>query len=70
MTDLSPQARAVLDAFGRHPLHGDHVAESLVHGALPAALRAAAEHVVRNRVCRMELNLLANELETFGSTDR
>ena len=50
MTDLSPQAQAVLDAFGRHPLHGDNVAESLVHGALPAALRAAADQVVPEEV--------------------
>jgi hypothetical protein len=42
MTDLSPAAQAVLDAFGKYPLHGDHIAENLMHGALPAALRAAA----------------------------
>jgi hypothetical protein len=43
MTDLSPAAQAVLTAFGKHPLHGDHVAETLMHGALPAALRVAAQ---------------------------
>ena len=66
MTDLSPQAQAVLDAFGRHPLHGDHLAESLIHGALPAALEAAAEHVVSNRVACMELRLVADELRGDG----
>jgi hypothetical protein len=45
MTDLSPAARAVLDAFGKYPLHGDHIAENLMHGALPAALRAAADQL-------------------------
>jgi hypothetical protein len=42
MTDLSPAAQAVLDAFSKYPLHGDRIAETLMHGALPAALRAAA----------------------------
>jgi hypothetical protein len=46
MTELSPQAQAVLDAFGKSPLHGDYIAENLMHGALPAALRAAADQVV------------------------
>ena len=45
MTDLSPAAQAVLNAFGKYPLHGDHIANTLMHGALPAALRAAADHV-------------------------
>ena len=44
MTNLSPAAQAVLDAFGKYPLHGDHIAENLMHGALPAALRAAVAH--------------------------
>ena len=47
MTELlSPAAQAVLSAFGKYPLHGDHIAENLMHGALPAALRAAADQVV------------------------
>jgi hypothetical protein len=46
MTNLSPAAQAVLDAFGKYPLHGDHIAENLMHGALPAALRAAVDQVV------------------------
>jgi hypothetical protein len=45
MTNLSPAAQAVLDAFGKYPLHGDHIAENLMHGALPAALRAAADQM-------------------------
>jgi hypothetical protein len=44
VTNLSPAAQAVLDAFGKYPLHGDHIAENLMHGALPAALRAAVAH--------------------------
>jgi hypothetical protein len=46
MTNLSPAAQAVLNAFGKYPLHGDHIAENLMHGALPAALRAAVDQVV------------------------
>jgi hypothetical protein len=46
MTNLSPAAQAVLDAFGKYLLHADHIAENLMHGALPAALRAAADQVV------------------------
>jgi hypothetical protein len=46
MTNLSPAAQAVLDAFRNYPLHGDHIAETLMQGALPAALRAAADQVV------------------------
>jgi hypothetical protein len=42
MTNLSPAAQAVLDAFGKHPLHSDHISGGLLYGALPAALRAAA----------------------------
>ena len=45
MTDLSPAAQAVLTAFGKYPLHGDHVASNLIHGALPAALRVVADQV-------------------------
>ena len=43
---LSPAAQAVLDAFGVHPIHSDHIASDLLHGALPAALRAVADQVV------------------------
>jgi hypothetical protein len=45
MTDLSPAAQAVLDAFGTYPLRADHIDEDLVP-ALAAALRAAADQVV------------------------
>ena len=45
MADLSPAAQAVLDAFNRHPLHCDHIAQTLMHGALPAALHAAADQM-------------------------
>lgn len=43
---LSPAARAVLDAFGKHPLDHDCPSNGLMYGALPAALRAAADQVV------------------------
>ena len=46
MTELSPAAQAVLTAFNKYPLHGNHIANNLMHGALPAALRAAADQVV------------------------
>jgi hypothetical protein len=45
MTDLSPAAQAVLTAFGKYPLHGDHIANTLMYGALPAALRAVADQL-------------------------
>lgn len=58
MTDLSPQAQAVYDAYCKeadNPCYYDR-------SGLVAALRAAAEHVVHNRVARMELHLVADEL--------
>jgi len=45
MADFSPATQAVLTAFGKYPLHGDHIADTLMHGALPAALRAAADQL-------------------------
>ena len=42
---LSPVAQAVLNAFSKYPLHGDHIAETLMQGALPAALRAVVEQL-------------------------
>lgn len=43
---LSPATQAVLNAFGKYPLHGDHIANNLMHGALPAAIDALADQVV------------------------
>jgi hypothetical protein len=60
MTNLSPAAQAVLDAFNKYPLHGDHIAETLMHGALPASLRAAALYCKRDR---LQLLSIADELE-------
>ncbi len=45
MPDLSPAAQAVLTAFGKYPLHGDHIANTLMYGALPAAMRAVADQL-------------------------
>jgi hypothetical protein len=71
MTDLSPQAQAVLDAFGKHPLHCEHLTEGLLHGALPAALEAAADQVVpKEQVPSMmrlpELERLCQQLMSDG----
>lgn len=45
MSELSPAAQAVLDAFGTYPLRAGHISEDLIP-ALAAALRAAADQVV------------------------
>jgi hypothetical protein len=56
MTKLSPAAQAVYDAVLEIcPAPADEIAA--------ATLRAAAEHVVHDRVARMELRLVADELE-------
>jgi hypothetical protein len=65
MTNLSPHARAVLDAFVGDPTERDELEDDRRY--LAAALRAAAEHVVRDRVAQMELRLVADELE--GNND-
>lgn len=44
MTDLSPAAQAVLDAFLKAPMGQSHVDDDLI--AIAAALRAAADQVV------------------------
>ena len=44
MTDLSPQAQAVMDAFLKAPMGQSHVDDDLI--AVAAALRAAADHTV------------------------
>jgi len=42
MSELSRAAQAVLATFGKYPLHGDHIANNLMYGALPAAIREIA----------------------------
>ena len=68
MTDLSPQAQAVLDAFtGNDTIHGLH----LMTPRLAAALRAVADQF--NSVeampgapfCRNKLLAIANELKNI-----
>jgi hypothetical protein len=66
MTKLSPQAQAVLDAI-QDELDATAELVPCTERIAAAVLRAAAEHVVHNRVCRMELRLVADELE--GSAD-
>jgi len=44
MTDFSPAAQAVLDAFLKAPMGQSHVDDDLI--AIAAALRAAADQVV------------------------
>lgn len=46
MTELSSATTAVYEAFGRAPLRYEYVSHDMMHGALPAALRAAADQVV------------------------
>ena len=69
---LSPAARAVLDAFGRHPIHHDCPSIGILYGALPAALRAAAfqlsfGHATGDGIlCEDDLLAIANELEALS----
>ena len=44
MTDLSPAAQSVMDAFLKAPMGQSHVDDDLI--AIAAALRAAADQVV------------------------
>jgi hypothetical protein len=62
MPELSPQAQAVLDAI-QDELDATAELVPCTERIAAAVLRAAAEHVVFNRVCRMELRLVADELE-------
>jgi hypothetical protein len=69
MTDLSPQARAVLDAFNNAPFDEEHGEPD----AIAAALRAAADQVVPADVdyfkslnVRRNLLAIAAELEGNG----
>jgi hypothetical protein len=68
---LSPAARAVLDAFGRHPINHDCPSIGILYGALPAALRAAADQVVPEKLesygIRYELLRIADELEQLDA---
>lgn len=59
MTDLSPAAQAVLDAFGTYPLRASHVGEDLIP-ALGAALRAAA------LVCKRDSAILLSLADELG----
>jgi hypothetical protein len=61
MTDLSPAAQQVFWEFNRAASGKPDDWHYLP--AIAAALRAAADQVVHNRVCRMELHLIAAELE-------
>ena len=78
MTNLSPAAQAVIDAYGSSPIHTDHVIDHRC--CLAAALRALASqfdcpkrsdaHTLWNEgfkyaqnVCRADLLNIADELE-------
>jgi len=67
MTELSPAAQAVLTAVTCKqydvPPEGLPAFAEEMAPLIAAALRAAADQVVHNRVCRMELRLIADELE-------
>jgi hypothetical protein len=58
MTELSPQAQAVMDAFLRAPMGQSHVDDDLI--AIAAVLRAAAVYCTRERRILMTI---AAELE-------
>lgn len=49
MTELSPAAQAVFIAFGKYPLDPDNPSHGILYGALPAALRAAADQLGESR---------------------
>ena len=59
MADLSLHAQAVCDAYCKEADNPYYFERS----GLVAALRAAADQVVHDRVARMELRLVADELE-------
>jgi len=74
MTDLSPAAQTVLDAFLKAPMGQSHVDDDLI--AIAAALRAAADQVVPSNAlyarsccefvgeqCRAQFLAIADELE-------
>ena len=67
MTELSSAATAVYEAFGRAPLRYEYMSHDMMHGALPAALRAAADQVVPAHLesfgVRKQLLAIAAELE-------
>jgi hypothetical protein len=63
MTDLSPAAQTVFWAFNSEFDWIEDGVPGPQFKAIAAALRAAADQVVHNRVCRMELHLIADELE-------
>jgi hypothetical protein len=75
--DIKSAARAVFDAFGKHPLDYDCPSQGLLYGALPAALRAAA-YQLEDLYCESDLDdsdgvvfalrhlcLIADEIETL-----
>lgn len=59
MTDLSPAALAVLDAFNREAKPEPHHQRE----AIAAALRAAADHVPDHQMSAHMLYAIADELE-------
>jgi hypothetical protein len=67
MSALSPAAQAVLDAFGKHPLHNDHITDGLLYGALPAALRASAAHLIQEKGWSLGVRWSADELQSLAT---
>ncbi len=66
MTELSSATTAVYEAFGRAPLRYEYVSHDMMHGALPAALRAAADQVAPCEECPVRpLNSNALEMRQF-----
>jgi hypothetical protein len=63
MTDLSPAAQAVCDAFWNGILYNDDITDSNI----AAALRAAAD-LLSHKPSILEIYMLANELEGNNET--
>lgn len=49
MTKLSPAARNVLEAFGKHPIHCDEITQGLI-AALASGIKALAHNVYSEEV--------------------
>ena len=65
MTDLSPQAQAVMDAFLKAPMGQSHVDDDLI--AIASALRAVVQELKYFGIT--EKNILAIAAELDGAND-
>jgi len=63
MTDLSPAAQAVLDAFLKAPMGQSHVDDDLI--AIAAALRAVVQELKYFGITEKNILAIAAELEAL-----